>query len=395
VKKFILLCFMLFTSCAFGATTETIIPGAEQTELYLPLLTGKKVAVFANNTSLVGKKHLVDVLLKNHIHIVKIFVPEHGFRGNEDAGKHIQDSVDPRTGIKIVSLYGEKLKPSDDDLKNVDVIVFDVQDVGVRFYTYISSLQKIMEAAVENNKAVIVLDRPNPNGFYVDGPVLDPKLKSFKGMQPIPIVYGMTMGEYAKMLVGEEWLEVTPKSDAKNLALTVIPVRNYTHASLYVPPVRPSPNLPDIQSIYLYPSIALMEATVMSVGRGTPHPFAMFGHPSLKTNFGFKPISMAGAKHPPFENEICYGWDLRGSPKTVLRRINNKLQIKYLIQAYQKFPEKDQFFGHTIGKRIGKNDLPSQLADNMNEAQIRNSWEPKLSEFKQIRKKYLMYTDSV
>jgi uncharacterized protein YbbC (DUF1343 family) len=395
MKKLLLLCLMLFSSIGFCATTQTIIPGAEQTELYLPLLKDKKVAVFANHTSLVGKKHLVDVLLSNHIHVSKIFVPEHGFRGNEDAGKHIHDTVDPRTGIKIVSLYGEKLAPTAEDLKNVDVIVFDVQDVGVRFYTYISSLQKIMEAALENDKPVIILDRPNPNGFYVDGPVLDMKYKSFTGMQPIPIVYGMTIGEYAKMLVGEQWLEVTPKEDAKNLALTVIPVRNYTHASLYVPPVKPSPNLPDIQSIYYYPSIALMESTVMSVGRGTPKPFEMFGHPALHTNFGFKPVTMPGAKHPPFENEICYGWDLRGSPRTVLKRINNKLQIRYLMQAYKSFPDKDQFFDHTIKNTIGKNNFPSQLAENMSETQIRQSWEPKLSEFKEIRKKYLLYPDNI
>jgi uncharacterized protein YbbC (DUF1343 family) len=395
MKKFLLLCLMLFTSTAFCATAQTIIPGAEQTDLYLPLLKDKQVAVFANNTSMVGKKHLVDVLLSNHIHLVKIFVPEHGFRGKEDAGTHIHDTYDARTGIKIVSLYGEKLAPTPEDLKNVDVIVFDVQDVGVRFYTYISSLQKIMEAAVENDKPVIILDRPNPNGFYVDGPVLDMKYKSFTGMQPVPIVYGMTIGEYAKMLVGQEWLEVTPKEAAKNLALTVIPVRNYTHASLYVPPVRPSPNLPDIQSIYYYPSIALMESTVMSVGRGTPKPFEMFGHPALRTNFGFKPVTMPGSKHPPFENEICYGWDLRGSPKNVLKRINNKLQIRYLMQAYKSFPDKDQFFGHTIKNTIGKNNLPSQLAENMSEVQIRASWEPKLSEFKEIRKKYLLYPDNI
>jgi uncharacterized protein YbbC (DUF1343 family) len=399
MKKILWLILFVFSTYAVGATThssdtnQTIIPGAEQTELYLPMLAGKHVAVFANNTSLVGKKHLVDVLLKNHVHISKIFVPEHGFRGTEDAGKHIHDTVDDRTGIPIVSLYGEKLKPTPEDLHNVDVIVFDVQDVGVRFYTYISSLQKIMEAAVENNKPVIVLDRPNPNGFYVDGPVLDPKYKSFTGMQPVPIVYGMTIGEYATMLVGQEWLDVTPKSSAKTLALTVIPVKGYTHASLYVPPVRPSPNLPDIQSIYLYPSIGLMEATVMSVGRGTAKPFEMYGHPAIKSNFGFKPVTMPGAKHPPFENEICYGWDLRGTPRTVLRRINNKLQLRYLITAYKSYPNKDEFFGHTLKQALGKNNLPGQLAAGMSETEIRQSWEPKLSEFKEIRKKYLLYPD--
>jgi uncharacterized protein YbbC (DUF1343 family) len=397
VNKLLCIILLLFSTCGFCATSATattgIIPGAEQTDAYLPLLKDKRVAVFANNTSLVGKKHLVDVLLKNHIHVVKIFAPEHGFRGKANAGAHIHDTIDDRTGLPIISLYGEKLAPTPQDLKNIDVIVFDVQDVGVRFYTYISSLQKIMEAAVENDKPLIILDRPNPNGFYVDGPVLDPKYKSFTGMQPVPIVYGMTIGEYAKMLVGQQWLDVDPKSAASLLALTVIPVLNYTHASLYVPPVSPSPNLPDIQSIYLYPSIGLMEATVMSVGRGTNKPFQMFGHPSLHTNFGFKPVSNSAEKYPLYENEICYGWDLRGSPKTTLKRIANKLQIHYLMLAYQRFPDKDKFFGHNASRALGKNNLPSQLADNMSEESIRKSWEPKLSEFKLIRKKYLLYKD--
>jgi uncharacterized protein YbbC (DUF1343 family) len=254
-------------------------------------------------------------------------------------------------------------------------------------------LQKVMEAAIENNKPLIVLDRPNPNGFYVDGPVLDAKNKSFTGMQPIPIVYGMTIGEYAKMLVGEQWLQVTPKTAANKLQLTIVTCRNYTHKSLYVPPIPPSPNLPDIQSIYWYPSIGMMESTILSVGRGTPKPFQMFGHPDLHTNFGFKPTPRPEATEPPYANKECYGWDLRGNPRLTLKRIDNHLQIKYMILAYQQFPDKDKFFGHGVIQTAGKNTLPQQLAANMSEATIRQSWEPKLSEFKQIRKKYLLYQD--
>jgi uncharacterized protein YbbC (DUF1343 family) len=391
VKKLLLLLLLIFSPLALAA--EEILAGADQINQYLPLLKGKKVAVFANHSSRVGKKLLIDVLVKNGVHVTKIFVPEHGFRGDVDAGVSIHNTVDARTGIPIVSLYGDKTKPTPQDLKNVDIILFDIQDVGVRFYTYISSLQKIMEAAIENDKPLIILDRPNPNGFYVDGPVLNPKYKSFTGMQPIPIVYGMTMGEYARMLVGEQWLEVTPKTRAQDLKLTVISCAHYTHKSLYVPPVAPSPNLPDIQSIYLYPSIGLLEGTVLSVGRGTNKPFQMFGHPSMKSNFGFKPVSMPGAKYPAFENEICYGWDLRSSPRNTLKRVDNKLQIRYMIQAYKHFPDKDRFFGHSINRAVGKNNLPEQIASNMSESAIRKSWEPQLTEFKQIRKKYLLYQD--
>jgi uncharacterized protein YbbC (DUF1343 family) len=387
---------LLIILVAFSPLTQAhpvIKPGAEQTSLYLPLLKGKRVAVFANNTSRVGNKSLIDVLLQHHITISKIFVPEHGFRGAEDAGNHIHDSIDKATGIPIVSLYGKKLKPTAADLANVDIIVFDIQDVGVRFYTYISSLQKLMEAALENNKPLIVLDRPNPNGFYVDGPVLDPKHKSFTGMQPIPIVYGMTEGEYAKMLVGEEWLSEAPASRAKLLKLYVIPCQHYTHKSLYVPPVKPSPNLPDIQSIYLYPSIGLLEATSLSVGRGTHKPFQYFGHPTLKTAFIFVPKSIPGSEDPPYKNKICHGWDLEGSPQQVLKEVNNRLQIKYMLRAYAAFPNKDKFFGCSISKAIGKNNLVGLIASGASEQQIRQSWEPQLGEFKKIRKKYLLYPD--
>jgi uncharacterized protein YbbC (DUF1343 family) len=392
MKKLLFLFLFFFSALGFSAP-PTIQPGATQINQYLPMLKGKRVAVFANQTSLIGNKHLVDVLLAHGIEVTKIFVPEHGFRGDADAGDHIKNTVDAKTGIPIVSLYGRKLKPTPEDLRDVDVLIFDIQDVGVRFYTYISSLQKLMEAAVDNEKPLIVLDRPNPNGFYVDGPVLDTKYKSFTGMQPIPIVYGMTEGEYAKMLVGEEWLDVTPKSRAHDLQLTVIPCAHYTHKSLYEPPVRPSPNLPNIQSIYLYPSSGLMEATILSVGRGTKTPFQVFGHPDLRTQFSFTPHSQPGSLSPEFQDQTCHGWHLYGSKKTILKMVDNKLQIKYLIMAYHAFSDKDRFFGHTIAHAMGKDNIVSLIADNASEAEIRQSWEPKLSEFKVIRKKYLLYRD--
>jgi uncharacterized protein YbbC (DUF1343 family) len=392
MKKLLLVLLLLFTLPSTAATPP-ILPGATQTQQYLPLLKGKRVGIFVNHTSLVGKQHLLDVLLANGIEVTKIFVPEHGFRGDADAGDHIQNSVDAKTGIPIVSLYGRKLKPTAADLKDVDVLIFDIQDVGVRFYTYISSLQKLMEAAIEYDKPLIVLDRPNPNGFYVDGPVLDKKNKSFTGMQPIPIVYGMTEGEYAKMLVGEEWLEVSPKSRAHDLQLTVIPCVHYTHESLYVPPVRPSPNLPNIQSIYLYPSIGLMEATILSVGRGTSTPFQVYGHPSLHTGFSFTPHAQPGSLSPEFNNQKCYGWHLFGNKKEILKIVDNKLQIKFLMKAYEAFPNKNRFFGHTVSQAAGKDNLVSLIASHASEQDIRDSWEPKLSEFKVIRKKYLLYRD--
>lgn len=390
IKQALIILLMLFSNISSGDSTYPIKVGAEQTYAYLPMLEGKRVGVFANHSSLIGHMHLVDELLKHHIFVVKIFAPEHGFRG--DADEKIQDTIDKKTGIPIISLYGKKLKPTSTDLQDIDIIVFDIQDVGVRFYTYISSLQKLMESAIDNNKPIIVLDRPNPNGFYIDGPVLDRKYHSFTGMQPIPIVYGMTIGEYAKMLVGEEWLDVTPKYKIKKIKLTVIPCVNYTHQSLYVPPIKPSPNLPDIQSIYLYPSIGLLEATALSVGRGTDKPFQVFGHPLIPKKFSFIPTSRDWAKFPPFKNKICHGWNLAGSQKAVLTKINQQLQIKYLMQAYNLFPDKNHFF-KGFNAASGDASLMQQIQAGATEKEIRKSWEPKLIEFKKIRKKYLIYRD--
>lgn len=374
--------FLLFSQTLFALPIK---PGAEQLDSYLPLLKNKRVAVFANHSSLIGNESLVDVLLKKNIHVVKIFAPEHGFRGEVD--KRIKDSIDIKTGLPIISLYGKKLTPTAADLRDVDVILFDIQDVGVRFYTYISSLEKVMESAVNNNKPLIILDRPNPNGFYVDGPVLQKKYRSFTGMQPIPVVYGMTMGEYARMLVGENWLHVTPKEKANQLKLTIIRCQNYTHNSLYIPPVKPSPNLPNIQSIYLYPSIGMMEGTVMSVGRGTQEPFQLFGHPRIHAKFHFVPIPRPGADSPRFKYKTCYGWNLAGH-----RAIQKKLQLHYLLQAYRAFPDKKHFFAG-FNAVSGNPDLQEQIKSGLTEKQIRLSWQPELMAFKKIRKKYLLYSD--
>ncbi|MDX1901233.1 MAG: DUF1343 domain-containing protein [Gammaproteobacteria bacterium] len=389
IMRFLFILLLFFSTHCIAA--DNILPGAARLSLYLPLLKGKRVAVLANQGSLIGKKDLVTVLLQHHIHIVKIFSPEHGFSINQDT--QIKNSINVKNKIPVISLYGKKLTPAASDLLDVDVIVFDIQDVGVRFYTYISTLQKLMEAAVRYNKPLIILDRPNPNGFYVDGPVLDFKYKSFTGMQPIPIVYGMTEGEYAKMLQGEQWLNVTPRSLAQSLQLTVIPCLHYTHHSYYVPPVKPSPNLPNIQSIYWYPSIGLMEATAMSVGRGTAKPFQTFGHPSLKKMhlaFSFVPQASAITLSPIYHGKRCYGWNLTGTTHETLQKIAGKLQIRYLIKAYRLFPDKDHFF-KGFEYAAGNIQLEKQIKAGMSEKQIRASWASKLNQFKKIRQKYLLY----
>ena len=387
---------------------STIIPAAERLNEYLPLLKGKRVAVFANHTAMVGNTHLVDTLQKLGVNIKTAFGPEHGFRGNAPDGAKIETTIDKATGIPIVSLYGQKNKPSKEDLKDIDVMVYDIQDVGTRFYTFISSMQLFMEAAIENNIPLIILDRPNPNGFYVDGPVLDPKFKSFVGMQLIPVVYGMTIGEYANMILQEKWLSKEANEDyqkiiasryaegAKFFQLTVIQCANYTHQSKYVLPVRPSPNLPEIQSIYWYASNCFFEGTALTEGRGTEKPFQIFGHPSLpKSMYQFKPHSTEGAPNPKFKDQVCYGWNISGTPEEVLKAINNRLQLKYLLEAYRLFPDKENFFRKDNGfnRLAGNDELMKQVKDGKTEEEIRASWEPKLSEFKAVRKKYLLYPD--
>lgn len=399
-----------------------IVPGAARLDAYLPLIKGKRVGLFANPTSMVGQTHLADTLKKSGVDIVVIFGPEHGFRGTADAGEKIGNYTDPQTGIPVISLYGKKVKPDAEDVKDVDVLLFDIQDVGVRFYTYISSLQHFMEAAAELGKPLIVLDRPNPNGHYVDGPVLDMKYKSFVGMQPVPVVYGMTIGEYAQMLAGQRWLQlpagshshyqIDPKpADAwkeyatgkKGLDLIIIRCANYTHKSMYVLPVKPSPNLPNIQSIYLYPSTCFFEGTVLSEGRGTSKPFQVFGHPSLPKNlFSFTPNPNEGARQSKLYGKLCYGWDLSGTPDEVRATAGNRLQLKWLMEAYRLFPQKDSFYilpksgkmeESFFNKLAGNNDLWQQIKSGMTEEAIRATWEPGLKAFKKIRKKYLLYPD--
>lgn len=372
------------------STGSRIITGAERMDLYVPMLKGKRIGIFANHTSIVGNTNLVDTLSKLGVDIKVIFGPEHGFRGTADAGEKVGNYTDEKTGIPVVSLYGNKHQPSAEDLKDVDVMLFDIQDVGTRFYTYISSLEEYMKAAVANNKPLIVLDRPNPNGSYVDGPVLDTAFRSFVGMQPVPIVYGMTIGEYANMLK-HEFIK------APDLNLTVIPCQNYTHKSRYVLPVKPSPNLPDMQSIYWYPSTCWFEGTILSEGRGTPKPFQLFGHPSLPKNLvSFTPRSMPGATNPKLKDQLCYGWDLSGKPGEVLKKVDNKIQLKYILEAYRLFPNKDSFFlrnGATFNRLAGNDVLIKQIRAGLPEEAIRKSWEPALTKFRALRKKYLLYED--
>ncbi|MDF2385175.1 DUF1343 domain-containing protein [Nostoc ellipsosporum NOK] len=399
----------------YGTEPFAVIkPGAERMEAYLPLIKGKRLGIFANQTSTVGNVHLVDTLRRLGLDIRVIFGPEHGFRGTADAGEKVGNYTDEETGIRVVSLYGSKRRPSADDMKDVDILIFDIQDVGVRFYTYISSLEEFMNAAFEAGKPLLLLDRPNPNGHYVDGPVLDRKYKSFVGMQPVPVVYGMTIAEYAMMLAGEKWLSDKANAryayyqTAKNSVDTpfhfqVIKCANYTHKSRYDLPVKPSPNLPNLQAIYLYPSTCFFEGTTLSEGRGTSKPFQVFGDPSLPKNlYAFTPNPNEGAKKSKHYGKVCYGWDLSGSIDAVEKKVNNKLQVKWIIEAYKLFPEKDKFFivpksgkmeDSFFNKLAGNNELWQQIRDNVAEADIRKSWEPKLKEFKVIRKKYLLYED--
>ena len=412
LKSGILVVFLLTFCIAFSQ--KRIIPGAERLAQYLPLLKNKKVGLFANQTSMVGNTFLIDTLQKLGVNITIIFGPEHGFRGTADAGEKVGNYIDGQTGIPVVSLYGAKRRPSAEDLKNVDILIFDIQDVGVRFYTFISSLEEYMEAAIESGKPLIILDRPNPNGFYVDGPVLDLKYKSFIGMQPVPIVYGMTIGEYALMIAGEKWLN--PKANEKYayyknakknadspFHLLVIKNKNYDHQSKYELPVRPSPNLPNIQSIYLYPSICFFEGTTLSEGRGTDKPFQVFGSPELPSHlYSFVPKPNEGAKSSKHFNETCHGWDLSGDKLHVLKETDGKVQLKWLINAYRLFPDKSKFFilpksgsmeQSFFNKLAGNNELWQQIKAGKTEEEIRKSWQADLDGFKIIRKKYLLYKD--
>lgn len=374
---------------------NALLTGAEQTDKYLPLVKGKRVGMVVNPTSIIGKQTAVDSLLTLGVNIVKIFGPEHGFRGDASAGIHVDDAVDAKTGIKAVSLYGKHSTPTKEDLADVDVMIFDIQDVGVRFYTYINTLQHVMEACAENNKELIILDRPNPNGFYIDGPILDPKLASGIGLQAIPIVHGLTVGEYAQMLNGEGWLK-----NKLQCKITVVTMSNYNHDMPYNLPVKPSPNLNTDQSILLYPTLCLFEGTYISQGRGTMYPFTVLGAPALKGKykFSFTPVSIKGmAETPLHQNQPSYGLDLRNYDVANIRR-DKMLNLNWLIELYNAYPNKADFFNFKLSKQMGNFDklagvssLKQQIIAGKSEKEIRASWEPGLTQYKNMRKKYLLY----
>lgn len=360
----------------------SVIVGAEQTNLYLPLLQNKKVGIVANHTSMINAVHLVDSLLKLKINIKKVFSPEHGFRGNADAGEKVKSNIDAKTKLPIISLYGKNKKPFPEQLKGLEVIVFDIQDVGARFYTYISTMHYVMEACAENNIQFIVLDRPNPNGDYVDGPILETGFESFVGMHHVPIVHGMTVGEYAQMINEEGWLAKGIKCN-----LEIIKIKNYTHKTIYELPIKPSPNLANMQAIYLYPSLCLFEGTPISVGRGTDKPFQVIGHPQLKADFSFVPKPTQGAKEPLLNQETCYGLDLSGV------EVKKELDLSYLIRFYNDYHDKEHFFNNFFNTLAGNATLQAQIKQGKTEEQIKATWQKGLQEFKAKRKKYLLYND--
>ncbi len=398
-KVIFLLCIVLFSATQLNAQ-KPILPGAYQTSEYFPLLKNKRVGLFTNQTAVVGSTHLIDTLIKSGITIQKVFTPEHGLRGTADAGEKVSDEIDAKTGIKIVSLYGKKNAPDANDLLDVDIMLFDVQDVGTRFYTYINSLQYFMEAAMANNKPLVILDRPNPNGHYVDGPILETPFTSGVGKQAVPIVYGLTIGEYAQLLRGEGWMKMDSTKAKQNASwsLTIIRNKNYDHHSMYTLNVPPSPNLADMTSILWYPTTCLVEGTVMSEGRGTAHAFAYIGHPSIdNTKFSFTPNPRVGAMSSKLYGQKCYGWDL-----TKVTPPKDKIDLGLIIEMYKSFPQKDSFFiapkvneptNYFFNKLAGNASLMQQLKAGDSEAAIRKSWEPGLTAYKLKRKKYLLYKD--
>ena len=369
-------------------TSNDVKVGAESTAAYLPLIKKKSVAVVANQSSNIRNTHLVDSLLSLGVKVKKVFCPEHGFRGLVDAGKTVSDEKDAKTGLRIITLYGKNKKPLPQDLIDIDVIVFDIQDVGVRFYTYLSTLHYVMEACAENKKQLIVLDRPNPHGYYIDGPVLEPAFQSFLGLHPVPLVYGMTIGEYAQMINGEGWLK-----DKATCNLKVIPITGYTHQDLYELPVRPSPNLPNMTAVYLYPSLGLFEGTVVSVGRGTDLPFQVIGHPTLQNaNYTFTPQATAISKEPKYKSQECHGYNLVDFGSQYMKNLK-KLYLFWLIGTYQSTPDKANFFDENFNYHAGNATLQQQIKDGKKEEEIRKSWQAGIETFKPIRKKYLLYTD--
>lgn len=385
----VLCCLLLLTVCLPGrAQGKRIILGNERTSEYYPLLRGKRVALFGNHTSLRGNRHLLDCLLADSIRVVAVFSPEHGFRGNADAGEKISSSVDSRTGVPILSLYdGKDKRPSAASMKKFDVLLADIQDVGLRFYTYYITLCRLMDACAEYGKSVIVLDRPNPNGHYVDGPLLDMKYKSGVGWLPIPVVHGMTLGELARMVNGEGWLPA-----GRTCRLTVVPCLNYTHRTRYDLPVPPSPNLPNMKAVYLYPSLCPFEGTVVSLGRGTDKPFQIYGHPDMKGySYSFTPRSVPGAKNPPLLGKRCYGADLSGKSDEELRR--EGLNLTYVIDAYRNLNIGDRFFTSFFELLMGTSYVRQMIKEGRSAEEIKARWMPDVERFKEQRRPYLLYDE--
>ena len=389
MKNLIILSFLIVmagVACSADRKNDTLQTGAALTQEYLPLIQGKTVAVVANQTSLIGGVHLVDTLLSLDVDIRLIFAPEHGFRDLADAGAVITSGTDPVTGINVISLYGRKKKPLPEDLEGIDAVIYDIQDVGTRFYTYLTTMCYVMEACAENGKAFIILDRPNPNGYYVDGPVLDTAYRSFVGIHPVPVVHGMTLGEYAGMVNGEGWLAGGISCDLK-----VIRCTNYTHSTLYELPVIPSPNLPNMNSVYLYPSLCFAEGTVLSCGRGTEYPFQVLGAPEMPdTGFSFTPQPSFGSSDPKYNGMVCYGIDLRNALEdSIVPR--PAMNLEWIIDAYNAYPDKEKFFTGYFDTLAGSSTLREQIISGMDADEIRQTWKEELDKFEQVRKKYLLY----
>lgn len=386
-----ILFFLILSIYSFAqqsAINKALVVGANQTEKYVYKLNNKSIGIVANQTSVIFNEdgsysHLIDSLLKLKINIKRVFAPEHGFRGDADAGEYVNNGSDKKTGLPIISLYGKNKKPAVNYLKDIDIMIFDIQDVGVRFYTYISSLHYIMEACAEQKIPLIILDRPNPNGDYIDGPVLDLKYKSFVGMHPVPIVHGMTVGEYAKMINGELWL-----SDELHCDLTVIKVTNYSHSTIYEPPIPPSPNLPNYKSIRLYPSLCLFEGTSISVGRGTDDQFQVYGSPELNPmiyKYRFKPLPNKGAKYPKYQNKLCFGENLKNS------KINKGIQLNFILKAYENSKNKSQFFNDFFIKLSGNHILMNDIKIGFKELDIKKKWSKAIKSYNKMRQSYLLY----
>ena len=389
-KRHLLILLLIFSLASHleAKVKNGIIPGLLQTDLYFPLLKGKVIGVVTNQTSVIGRVHLVDSLKSAGFSVKNVFAPEHGFRGDKGAGESVPNQIDQRTGLPVISLYGNHVRPESKDLKGIEVMIFDIQDVGVRFYTYLSTLQYVMEACAENNIALIVLDRPNPNGFYIDGPVLESEYSSFVGLQPVPVVYGMTIGEYASMLNGEGWLKNKMKCNLK-----IVPLKNYNRNLISQLLRPPSPNLPDMDAILLYPSLCFFEGTKISVGRGTNKPFRLIGYPQKSIDgISFTPENIPGvAANPPYQDTLCVGRDLTGEGRNFAE--SKKIQLKLLIEMYSQYPEKEKFFSSFFDKLAGTAKLRKQIIENKSEEEIRKSWEVGINHFKEIRKKYLKYED--